>query len=84
MNVGESLVAIGFATIEKPLKTDNSVDYCKKLETAENQALRKRLGLKYYIKPTKQALVFIKSSISDLIKKLEKQSSQKVPKVAVS
>ncbi|XP_023016058.2 protein C3orf33 homolog [Leptinotarsa decemlineata] len=91
VNVGEKLVKIGFAVpelIEKPLLEDTLyMRYYKLLQKAEKHAQYKKLGLKYYIKPTKQAifelyqLAFLLSrySYSALNKGLSK-----IPKIYVS
>uniref|UniRef100_A0A1Y1M8B0 TNase-like domain-containing protein n=1 Tax=Photinus pyralis TaxID=7054 RepID=A0A1Y1M8B0_PHOPY len=52
INVAESLVGIGFADLETP--AIGSKRYCQQLHTAEMQAERKRLGLRYYVKPTRE------------------------------
>ncbi|CAH1155004.1 unnamed protein product [Phaedon cochleariae] len=61
INIGENMVKIGFAVpvpIEKPLTEDvGYLKYYAQLQNAEKYALRKKLGLKYYIKPTKTVLV---------------------------
>lgn len=68
VNIGEKLLKIGFATredIPKPL-SDNSkyLKYYKILQNAENYALRKQLGLKYYIKPTKEVIMFLLGNLA--------------------
>lgn len=61
---------IGFATrevIPKPLSDDsNYFKYYRLLYNAENYALRKQLGLKYYIKPTREIIVFLFEKITAL------------------
>lgn len=86
INLGESLVSIGFATvIDKPLKTDDKyVSYYNGLKQAEQYALRKKLGIKYYIKPTKQILATIVKRISKLLNNTAKQKTVNVSKVAVA
>lgn len=88
MNVGESLVSIGFGTIvETPLKTDDKywINYYNKLKRAEAYALRQKLGLKYYVKPTKEMLSFIGRKVNGLIKKaVAKSSAAKVPKLSTA
>lgn len=86
VNIGESLVSIGFATvIDKPLKTDDKyVAYYNGLKQAEAYALRKKLGIKYYIKPTKQAILTIAKKISKLLNDTTKQKTVNLSKVAVT
>ncbi|CAH1114978.1 unnamed protein product [Psylliodes chrysocephalus] len=60
INVGESLIKIGFALpepIRKPLSEDSTfLKYYALLINAEKYAQRKQMGLKYYIIPTKRIL----------------------------
>ncbi|XP_050308410.1 uncharacterized protein LOC126744880 [Anthonomus grandis grandis] len=69
LNVGENLLKIGFGQTEPvhpPLCEDPLfLTYYRRLKAAENFALKKKLGLKYYIAPTKHAL-------TSLIKKIAK------------
>lgn len=71
VNLGEKLLKIGFATIEeipKPLSDDNKYhQYYRLLQGAENVALRRKLGLKYYIKPTTQVIYALLENLSKLI-----------------
>lgn len=86
VNVGESLVNIGFGTIniDRPLSTHKeNLLYYNKLKNAELQLEKKQLGVKYYIKPTKLILKSIFAMISNMIKK-SKWPSKKVPKLATT
>lgn len=81
INIGESLIKIGFAEIEKPLKEDpNFQTYFNRLHSAELYFLRKKLGLKYYIKPTKRALSQIANKLNELIHRSTKTVKQ-VPRL---
>lgn len=84
MDIGESLVAIGFGNvIEKPLKTDPAdVSYFNKLKAAEERALKKRLGIRYYIKPTKMFVLKLASKITQWLNSTQKQKPTK--KLAVT
>lgn len=87
VNVGESLVAIGFGTnsiFKKPQSVSKeALAYYNTLKSAELQLEKKQLGVKYYIKPTKLVLQSIFMSIQKLINK-SKKSSKKVPKLAAT
>ncbi|KAF7274492.1 protein C3orf33 [Rhynchophorus ferrugineus] len=82
LNVGERLVKIGFAqtvSIEHPLLEDSQVmTYYKGLQAAENYALRKKIGLKYYIKPTKNAFQVLFKNINTLSKVLTKSAKKQI------
>ncbi|CAG9765282.1 unnamed protein product [Ceutorhynchus assimilis] len=88
LNVGESLVKIGFAQLAPThsLAQDPALlSYFKKLQAAESVALRNQLGLKYYIKPTKAALRSLARNLTNLSKYLTfvvQQQIQKVPQMA--
>lgn len=63
INVGEQLLKVGFATreeIPRPLSNDSKYfSYYRILHKAEHFALRKQLGLKYYVKPTKDIIYLL-------------------------
>lgn len=87
VNVGESLVSIGFGTIANSiLKTDDKywTNYYKKLKKAEAYALRKKLGIKYYVNPTRQVLTTFAKKVEELIKKASKTRTAKVAKVSTA
>lgn len=87
MNLGESLVSIGFGSIvDNSLKTDDKywANYYRKLKKAEAYALRKKLGIKYYINPTRQVLSLFGKKVEDLIRKAAKTKSTNVAKVATA
>lgn len=87
VNVGESLVAVGFGTIEnteKSIMNKETVAYFNKLKNAELQLEKKQLGLKYYIKPTKLVLNSMYKNISKVISRSKAMTSKKVPKAAVA
>lgn len=72
--MGETLLKIGFGQVE-PVKPPLSLDpsfiiYFKRLQAAENFALRKKLGFKYYIKPTKKAVENLFKQLQELSKTL--------------
>lgn len=86
VNVGESLVGVGFGTIEnisKPLTSKEAQVYFSKLKNADLQLQKKQLGLKYYIKPTKLVLHSMFVMINEAISK-RRVSSKKVPKAAAT
>lgn len=58
LDIGESLVRIGFAKISPVdnLLLKETEDYCKLLHSAELYALKKKLGMKYYWIPVKDIL----------------------------
>lgn len=80
---------IGFGetvTIGRPLIDDkNFLSYYYRLQTAQTQAIRKKMGLKYYIKPTKNALVLLLKNINQHVVKpsiqFSKKASKKAPKL---
>ncbi|XP_066247174.1 protein C3orf33 homolog [Euwallacea similis] len=82
LNVGESLLKIGFGQTEPvmpPLSLDPKfLSYYKRLQAAEKVALRKKLGLKYYVKPTKNALTILYKSLNELSKNLTKTAYKKL------
>lgn len=87
VNLGESLISIGFGSIiDKTLKTDDKywADYYKKLKKAEAYALRKKLGIKYYISPTRQVLTSFGKRVEDLIRKAAKTKATTVAKVSTA
>ncbi|XP_028139775.1 uncharacterized protein LOC114333970 [Diabrotica virgifera virgifera] len=81
INIGESLVKIGFALpehIEKPLSEDPFfLRYYGLLLKAEKVALRKKLGLKYYIIPTKK----VAKQLNELFLSLFVRTKESVPKL---
>lgn len=58
--MGEHLVKIGFGSMEAirpPLSEDPAfLTYYSRLKVAEKQWMRKQLGLRYYVKPTREML----------------------------
>ncbi|KAJ8963319.1 hypothetical protein NQ318_018788 [Aromia moschata] len=76
VNIGENLVKIGFGVtenIEKPLTEDpDFLLYYKRLQQAQKYAVRKQLGFKYYLKPTKNALISVMKTLNHLLKQLPK------------
>ncbi|GJQ80166.1 hypothetical protein Trydic_g23744 [Trypoxylus dichotomus] len=86
IDLGVSLVSIGFGSlIESPIgKKDKDYKYYTQLISARENALRKEMGLKYYIKPTKLVLSSISQQLrfiaSLLSKRLLKKTSTNVPK----
>lgn len=86
LNVGESLVKIGFAqtvSIQSPLLEDTQLlSYYKKLQAAENYALRKQLGLKYYIKPTKKSLQRLLKNLTNLSSVLTKSTKKQIKRLS--
>ncbi|KAL1505660.1 hypothetical protein ABEB36_005170 [Hypothenemus hampei] len=85
LNVGESLLKIGFGLTEPvlpPLSADPKfVTYYKRLQAAENYALRKKLGFKYYIKPTKNALANLYNHLNNLSKSLTKTTKKQIKNI---
>ncbi|CAH2007258.1 unnamed protein product [Acanthoscelides obtectus] len=85
LNVGESLLKIGFAVTEhptKPLSEDPSyLTYYHRLQSAENYALRQKMGLRYYIAPTRELIFKLYSWLNILIDRLIKQITKTLPKV---
>lgn len=81
INIGERLVKIGFAVpehIKTPLSEDPSFrKYYSLLLRAEKEALRKRLGYKYYIIPTKKLIKYS----NELLIRLYTQSKTNLPKL---
>ncbi|EFA07234.1 uncharacterized protein LOC659618 [Tribolium castaneum] len=71
VNVGESLVRIGFGQVvdvDKPISSDRTfLAYYHRLQGAEKYAKRKKMGLKYYINPTKSALVLAAKSLNSMV-----------------
>lgn len=87
VNVGESLVSIGFGSIiDNTLKTDDKywINYYNKLKKAEAYALRKKLGIKYYVNPTRQVLSTFGRKVEELIRKAAKTRTAKVAKVSTA
>lgn len=85
--MGESLVSIGFGSIaDSTLKTDDKywANYYKKLKKAESYALRKKLGIKYYVNPTRQVLSTFGKKVEDLIKKAAKTKTAKIAKATTA
>ncbi|XP_022911912.1 protein C3orf33 homolog [Onthophagus taurus] len=78
LDLGSSLVQIGFAkVVEKPLsKKDPDYGYYMKLKNAEEIALKKQMGMKYYIKPTKLILLTIWTQLEKIIRKMLQSSSR--------
>lgn len=78
VNLGESLVAIGFATTADlpgaSLSFPECATYYKKLINAEKYALHKKLGVKYYIKPTKSVLLKFVKFLSNLVPKTPRKN----------
>ncbi|XP_060517467.1 uncharacterized protein LOC132696580 [Cylas formicarius] len=76
-NIGEHLVRIGFAKMEpiQPtlLEDPKVLVYYKRLRAAERYALRKKQGLKYYVKPTQDAVLLLFKQIKGLMKIFQKQ-----------
>lgn len=79
------MVKIGFAqtvSIERPLLEDSQfLTYYKGLQAAENYALRKKIGLRYYIKPTTNALQVLFKNINTLSKVLTKSTKKQVKRL---
>lgn len=77
LNVGEKLLKIGFGQttpVLPPLSQDPTfLIYYKRLQAAEDFALRKKLGFKYYVKPTKDALGTLFKNLADLTRKARKE-----------
>lgn len=76
---------IGFgSTVDKLLKADDKafINYYQKLKVAEEYALRKKLGVKYYIKPTKRVVSLIGKQLGKLVTAGTKSTVAKVPKLA--
>lgn len=69
--MAESLIAIGFGTltnIEKPLFPSSEYKkYYSLLRAAEKYALKQKLGIKYYIKPTKEVLYKLYNKLNNVI-----------------
>lgn len=88
INVGESLVSVGFGmlgTVEIPLTTSTAYNkYYNRLKVAEAYAIRKKLGIKYYIKPTKSILAKLGKKINKLIVSQTQKPSVNVPKLAAA
>ncbi|XP_018572144.1 uncharacterized protein LOC108911644 isoform X1 [Anoplophora glabripennis] len=91
VNIGESLVRIGFGATEnneKALVEDRlRSHYYNQLRNAELYALRKRLGLRYYIKPTKKVLTTLGIYLYVLLGKTYQKISNlpyKLPKIYAS
>lgn len=87
VNLGESLVSIGFGSIiDNTLKTDDKywANYYKKLKKAEAYALRKKLGIKYYVTPTRQVLSLFGKKVEELIRKAAKTKTTTVAKVTTT
>lgn len=91
INIAADLVKIGFGVtekVEKPLAEDLLHSrYYDQLRTAELYALRKRLGLRYYIKPTKRFLTTLGVYLYVLLGKTYQKISQlphKLPKIYAS
>lgn len=86
INVGESLAGIGFGAvedIEKQLEKNREyITYYNKLKASETKALKKKMGVKYYIKPTKMAFQAFSQKIKTLITKA--RPTKIVPKVALT
>lgn len=78
INLGESLVAIGFATTADLQGTSLSFPECatyyNKLLNAEKYASHKKLGIKYYIKPTKSILLKFVKFLSNLVPKTPRKN----------
>lgn len=81
-NVGENLVKIGFGqpeSIQQPLTEDPAfLNYYRRLQAAEQYALRKKLGFKYYVKPTKNALIGLVKNLNNLSKTFTKTVKKQV------
>lgn len=62
---------IGFGQVvemTQPISRDKQfLSYYNTLQHAENYAIRKRLGLKYYLKPTKTVLIYLGQSLNRLV-----------------
>ncbi|KAI4468916.1 protein c3orf33 [Holotrichia oblita] len=90
IDLGVSLVSIGFGNlIESPIgKKDKDYRYYTELIYARERALRKKMGFKYYIKPTKLILAMISRQISIamnlLMQRFFKKTSTKVPNKAIA
>lgn len=69
IDLGVSLVSIGFGNlIETPIgKKHKDYKYYKQLLLAKETALRKKMGYRYYVKPTKLVLVAIYHQLSVLV-----------------
>ncbi|KAF2901135.1 hypothetical protein ILUMI_05054 [Ignelater luminosus] len=87
INVAESLISVGFGTItniEKPLSVNPAyTKYYNRLKTAEIYALRKKMGIKYYIKPTASILSKIGKTVANKIVSQIQKPPTKLPKPAV-
>ncbi|VEN48723.1 unnamed protein product [Callosobruchus maculatus] len=85
LNVGESLLKIGFAVIEqprKPLSEDSSyLTYYHRLQSAEKYALRQRMGLKYYVAPTLELSRRFYHWLRILLEHLVRQLTRTVPRI---
>ncbi|KAJ8973522.1 hypothetical protein NQ317_014247 [Molorchus minor] len=85
INIGENLVKIGFGlpeNIEKPFTDDPSfLAYYNSLKRAQKYAIRKQLGLKYYVQPTKEVLVYLYRILSNRLSYLANRISRQAPKV---
>jgi len=85
INVGESLISVGFGAIELDNITNKlHTKYINKLRYAEDRALRREMGMKYYVKPTKLIIISVIKSINNMIQKTKKkQPNQKLLKLTV-
>ncbi|RZC32443.1 uncharacterized protein BDFB_003161 [Asbolus verrucosus] len=87
INIGESLVRVGFGQvvdIDKPISKDRTyLTYCNRLQVAENYALRKKLGMKYYMKPAKAVLIYIAKNLNKFMLNTYRQIIQ-IPKMSTS
>lgn len=73
-------MAIGFATIADrqgaPLSFPEYATYYNRLINAEKYALHKKLGMKYYVKPTKSFLLRFVKFLSKLVSKTPPKNLQ--------
>lgn len=81
------MISIGFGTItniEKPLTVNPAyTKYYNRLKTAETYALRKKMGIKYYIKPTASILSKVGKTVANRIISQIQKPAIKSPKPAV-
>jgi len=80
--VAQSLIEIGFGKLDRQcLDNATQFTYINTLKAAENRALRKEMGIKYYVKPTKLILISIANKLGRLMDKIKRNQTLKVPKV---
>ncbi|XP_017777061.1 PREDICTED: uncharacterized protein LOC108563029 [Nicrophorus vespilloides] len=88
VNVGESLVSIGFGTVQ-PFEAGSNITkmvYLARLRSAEKVALKRQMGFNYYVKPTKEILIKLSKRLNELIRETAKKQLDKlnVPKIALT